>query len=410
MWKLYKLVNLLFVFVSSYAWFGLLLPHNIIPVLVSAFMVFCYMFGKFNVKVTPRVYGLFGILVLYSMYGFVLIDATYALLTFFSYLPAILLFMLDKPHQKDLLNFVTKWVCIVLGISVFAFIIGKFIPLPHMVFNVPDNNNYLPYDNYFFYLQNDMYDRTKFGGALRFGSVFLEPGHMAMICSLMLFANRYQLKRQPLLWIPLICIGLSYSLVGIVIVIVSLCMLKVRNITSLLLIAIIIAGGWFFITSVWNGGNNPANTMIVERLQFDNEKGIKGNNRTVKQTDYFFRHCVDDGRIITGIGSKDVGDKIRGAGYKIFLLRYGIISLVFVAIIYTLLIQKSTNTRYALSFFAIISLLFLQRAYPSWYSWLFFYVTGLGIMRGEPFFKPSDIAKRPEKKRRKQRRKMPALP
>lgn len=315
------------------------------------------------------------------------VDLTFGLVIFTSYLPGILIFMLEPDYQEDLLKFVTKWFCIILGVSLFAFLLSKIIDLPHNVFKLENNDSYLPFENYYFFLQNNgMYDLTSTGGALRFGSVFLEPGHMAMVSALLLFANKYNLTRQPLLWIPLVCIALSFSLVGVVIVVVSLGLLKIHNLSSMIITVGLVVAGWFFVTVVWNGGENPANKMIVERLEFDENKGIRGNNRTSKKTDFFFRQCLKDGTYVTGVGIKKMGEKVRGAGYKIFILKYGIIGLAFVAALYLLFIPKGANTRYAASFFLIIVLLFLQRAYPTWYSWLFCYIIGIGSTRGKQLF------------------------
>lgn len=407
MWQLFKIVNFIFLLVSSYAWFGFMLPLNLVPVGVSALMTICFMFGKFKIQTTSRAYALIGMITFYAIYSTITVDLSLGLLNFVNYLPATFVFMLDKKYQKDLLQSVTKWLCVLLLISLCAYLVSKVISLPHTPFNVPDNDFYKTFDNYFFFLKSGMSDDTlKAAGAMRFSSVFLEPGHLSMICTLMLFANKFKMKEQPLLWVAIACVVFSFSLVGYIIVIVSLILLKIRNIPSAVGITILVGGSWLFVTQIWDNGNNPVNILIFERLEFDKEKGISGNNRTVKQTDYFYKQCVADGRIITGVGSqKDYGARIKGSGFKIFLLRYGVIAAVFVTIIYLMFIPKHANIRYAASFLTIIFLLFMQRAYPSWYSWLLFYVAAIGASRGTTFFSAEANAKWLEKKRKKLMRK-----
>lgn len=386
MWSVYKIVNLFYLLISNYIWFSFLLPGNVIPLIASTLMIGCFALGRFEVKFTPRAYALFGIIILYALYGVFILNFSYGALTLVSYLPAVLLFILDEERQADLLHFVTRWLCIIMGVSLFMFMVNYVVELPHFSFITPELSfSYKPFDNYLFFLKNNMYN-TSFGSIFRFSGPFLEPGHQSILCSLLLVANRFQMKRYPMLWILLISIFASFSLAGYVILLIGFCLVKMRNVTALVGLGVVLAGGVFFVQEVWDNGNNPVKVLILDRLEFDGAKGIKGNNRTIVQTDYFFKQCVDDGTIWLGVRTqKEMKLKIRGAGFKIFMLKYGIIGTVFAAIIYLMLIPKYANRRYAASFFVLIVLIFLQRAYPSWYSWLFTYTLGIGIMRFRSF-------------------------
>lgn len=401
MWPFFKVINLLYVLISSYAWFGSLLPFNLIPVGFSLLMIICFALGKFNLKITSRVYLAFIILVLFTLYTLLNNSLITALLAFINYAPAILVFMLDKKHSVDILKFVSKWISILLGISLGWYMLSMVVPLPHTTFIQPNNDWYHPFDNYFFFLKSTMYENDV-TNVTRFGAFFLEPGHMSMVCSLLLFANKYQMRKYPFLWMPLLCILVSFSLTGYIIILVSLALLKMKNLIYMIATVILLSGAMIFVTDIWNGGDNPVNILIVQRLEFDKEKGIKGNNRTVKTTDYFFRQSVKDGTIWTGIqDDKRAQQKVIGAGYKIYFLRYGIISALFVIALYLIFIKPKANKRYAYSFLTLIALLFIQRAYPMWYSWLFFYIVGIGSMVGESFFSHAVMEKIRRKKERK---------
>lgn len=388
MWTLFKIINFFYILVSSYAWFSFMLPNSYIPLIISGFTILLFAIGNFKYRLQFRTILIVVVLMLMGIATATVSTILSGFYTVFLYFPAVLLFTLRKDYQQDLLNSITKWLCILLGVSMAVYLISLVIPLPHTTFIVPNNDFYMPFDNYFLYIYSHGYENEE-AGVLRFGSIFLEPGHLSMICILMLFANRFQFKKQPLLWIPLSCIMISFSLTGYVLLLVSFFLIKIKNIYYMLITVIAISGGWLFVTEIWNDGDNPVNILIVQRLELDNNKGIKGNNRTVKQTDYFYKQCVKDGRIIMGIGLENKGDRVKGSGYKIYLLRYGIISTVLVGLIYLLLINPKANKRYALSFFFVIVLLFLQRAYPGWYSWLFFYTVGIGVMRNQKLFENS---------------------
>lgn len=386
MWTLFKLINLIYLMVSSYVWFSFLLPGNYIPVVVSIIMLTCFAFGGFNIRMTKRVYALSCILILYFLYNVYILGISYGLLSLFSYIPAVLLFMLDISRQEQLLRFVTKWFSIIMGISISVYLIENVLSLPHFSF-LPKSleMSYLPFDNYIFFLKNKMYE-TELVGINRFSGPFLEPGHQSLICSLLLFANRFRMKDLPCMWILVVSIFISFSLAGYLILLIGFCLIVIKNIVTLVSLGLVFLGSWYGVSQVWNEGNNPINVLIVNRLQFDSSKGIAGNNRTIIQTDYFFKHCVEDGTIWTGVRTQEeMRFKIRGAGYKIFMLRYGIVACCFVTCIYLLLIPRHTNSRYAISFFILIILIFLQRSYPGWYSWLLPYTLGLGIMRNQSF-------------------------
>lgn len=386
MWPLFKAVNLIYLLVSGYAWFGFLLPGNIIPALVSVFMVVCFAFGNFNLKFTPRVYSLLGILLLYFLYSTFILGIPYGIIQLTSYFPAILIFMLEPAKQLDLLKYITRWIGILLIIDLIGFGLTFFISLPHSDF-VPAGmeDHYGVYENYLLFIKRTAFETNAFT-IVRFSGPFIEPGHLSMVCGTLLFANRYRTKENPLLWVYIIAILISLSLAGYVILLAGILLCRVKNIYTVIISLAFGVGIWAVFAYGWNSGNNPVNKMIFERLEYDEDKGIKGNNRTLIQTDYYFNHSIQDGTFWLGVRSqKEQKLKIRGAGYKIFILKYGIVAVAFVAWIYLLLIAPKSNKRYAISFFILIVMLFLQRAYPWAYSWLLPYVLGIGITHGKSF-------------------------
>lgn len=387
MWFLFKFVSLAYFFASSFVWWSFLIPRNIFIVLINILLLGSLYCCHFKLKITRRSVSLFGILFLLTAFSTYIIHLSYGILTFFSYLPAILLFILPNAQKLDLLSFTTKWYGILIGIAIciygFTSIVGG---LPSFGKFEATDLNYPPYDNFIFFIKQQVLGETTY----RFNGPFLEPGHQAMISGILLFANKFQFKEKPILWIILVAVLLSLSLAGYVILIIGFLLLYIRSVSKLIGIGIGAVIITFFVTDIWNNGDNPVNLLIFSRLQYDDEKGISGNNRTIAQTDFYFDKCVKDGTVWLGVRTlKEESLKIRGAGYKIFLLRYGIVSLALVALFYLLLITPGSNRRYAYSFFILMAFIFLQRAYPGWYSWLLPYVLGIGCTTNNAFFQPN---------------------
>lgn len=262
-----------------------------------------------------------------------------------------------------------------IGVSIIVFFsVLYFDYSPPLAIFIAEDFNYPPYLNYGLYLKST----ADYGLIPRFNAFFLEPGHLALISTFLLIANQFKFKENPYCYVLLVSVIMSFSLAGYVLLGVSYALYTIKNIRTLLMIATV--GGIFFLGSqLWNNGNNVVNELIFSRLEYDENKGVSGNNRTTPETDALFDVMVSSGEIIRGIENKD-DIRIRGAGYKIFLIKYGIITTVLVFSFYIFLIPKQANRKYALMFLVVIILCFLQRAYPWWYSWLFPFTLGTGTV------------------------------
>lgn len=383
MWLLFKLVSIVYFFSSSFVWWSFSLPTNLMLVFFNFIMLLCLMTSPFRLIITRKSIYVFIIIILLTLYSSFLINISVGMYIFFSYFPALLLYILPKIYKIDLLKFITKWYSIILGLSICVFFLTEVTSLPKFGSFHPENLDYNYYDNYIFFIKQ----RISNNFAYRFNGPFLEPGHQAMISGILLFANKYDFKRNKILCIPLLAILISFSLAGYVVLVLGLLLIFTKSIINLIWLGVIFISVNIFVSTIWNDGDNPVNMLIFKRLEYDDDKGISGNNRTVKQTDFFYNKSVENGSIITGVRSmKEDSKKIRGAGYKIFLLRYGVISLLFTLLLYVSLIGSKSNKRYSLSFLVLISMIFLQRAYPTWYSWLLPYTLAVNIILNRKHF------------------------
>ncbi len=375
MWSAFSFLCLYLFFASSSAWWSYLLPQNPMLVLINFLLILSLHFSSIKTRFNNRTTIILFVILLYSITSAYLIHLSYGLYIFFSYLPALLLYMLPRKKMGELLQFITKWYAVIIGISMCIYGLTIILNVPDIgLFKVP-NMTYHPYKNYILFIKiTNTADLV-----YRFNGPFLEPGHQAMISGILLFANRLKFKSNPYLWIILFAIIISFSLAGYIILGIGLILIYIKSISKLIGFAVLILLANYVITDLWNDGDNPVNLLIVDRLSLDEEKGISGNNRTIGNTDNFFNENVKNGRIILGVRNLNEENRfIVGAGYKIFLLRFGLVSAFFVAYLYYLLITPGSNRRYAYSFFFLMFLIFLQRAYPMWFSWLLPYVLGIG--------------------------------
>ena len=93
------------------------------------------------------------------------------------------------------------------------------------------------------------------------------------------------------------------------------------------------------------------------------KKGIAGNNRTVQATDKLFSTSSKYGELWLGLGKDGINNSsIKGAGFKIYLLKNGIIATMLVFCLYWLLMPRKCDKRYAYSFLVLMTLIFLQKS------------------------------------------------
>lgn len=377
--KVFNWTNLFYFFISSNMWLTFKLPTNTIIATVSVILFVSGYSMMHGIRFGKRALILFLILCTMSVWSLMTVTVSFGILTFFYYLPAIILFILPTRMKEETLGFVTKWFGIIMSISLSIFFLTKITTLPALgTFQLTDNTFYPPYKNYLFFIQSsNILDSIIY----RFNGPFLEPGHLSVVSSILLFANRYNFKGNKWLYISLACVIFSLSLAGYIITLLGYMMLTLRNFKVVIYSAVALLASYIFVTEIWNGGNNVANELIVARLAYDAEKGIVGNNRTTESTDAYFESKWESGGLWTGVGSIDKDTSIVGAGYKIYFLRFGIISAILVLCFYWNLVPKHYDKRFVYSFVIILILTFIQRAYPWWYSWLLCFTLGCGISK-----------------------------
>lgn len=238
---------------------------------------------------------------------------------------------------------------------------------------------------------------------LRFQSIFLEPGFIGTFIAFLLYAINYNFKKYKMAWGLLVGLFLTWSLAGYILTFIGYMWSKwsKQSLLKYSIVIILIGIPMFLFFKEYNSGNNPVNEQLFSRLEYDDEKGIKGNTRVGSGTDYYFEQSLLNGSIIFGMGpervskinggsygleKKDYNTEIQGAGYKLFLVTFGLVAAVLYFMVYYYLgVKKCTNIRYSLGFFLLIFLAFLPTAYPDSYSWLIPFI--LGIQCNSEYYK-----------------------
>jgi len=278
---------------------------------------------------------------------------------------------LSEKELSYVLRIINKWFSIILVVSISFWLLGIIVDLPSTGIIHGGDDNYVYY-NHIFYLQNK-YDIGRF----RFCSIFREPGHVSMICAFMLYANKYDFHKKYN-WVYLLTIIVSFGLSGYVLLVVGLfiylCINLSRKYIKWLIFSGIVLLGVFYFGVHYNDGDNVINELIISRLEFDEDKGVSGNNRVSLATEINFLRAFLTGDIIKGYGVEGLAllykpNEFIGAGYMVYLLTYGIIGTVLVFLVYFFISLKSPMKKYAFGMLLLYSISFLQRAYPLWESW-----------------------------------------
>lgn len=295
----------------------------------------------------------------------------------------------DKINLSKNLQFIAKGIVFILipGIILHIFLLINNLPAP--IIQKGDINSYF-FFNYIFLLKP--VEGLSYA-SIRFQSIFLEPGYLGTMLSFLLFALKFDFSKKYN-YILLIGLLLSLSLAGYITTLIAYIIFlfiekksfKTFIKTAILLIVI------YSCSLSYNDGNNYINITIIERLKLNDDKGITGNNRTGEATDFYYDQAIENGAIILGLGPERVNqinggaadsagfdENIRGAGYKVYFVTYGIFSAFLFFLFYYYLgksiCKRNLNAR--LGFLFLIILTFIQAAYPESTSWIYPYILGL---------------------------------
>ena len=262
-----------------------------------------------------------------------------------------------------LLTFSIIWYCLFL----------LSIPLPNTITEDPA---YGAFRNYYLFVVNTNVEHWSY---FRFSSIFKEPGYVGMISALFLYIERYNYKRWRA-WVLTIALFLSLSLAAYVLFFLGWIINFIAERKSL---KIIIAA---FLTAIvvfvvvdraieYDKGTGLLTHVILERLAYDEEKGIAGNNRNNYEFDEWYDNYKTEATYLVGISLAGYQKlfPIGNSSYKVFIAQYGIIGLLLLSILFLSYVFRNKN-RLGLGMFILFAVSFVQRPYILWEAQSFMFI------------------------------------
>lgn len=393
---LFRISVVYLIFVGAHAWFTMNQPFVVsLGISIFIFIISLLYKKKNKIRLTLSTSDVFAVIAFFIASLFASqITRLESFVTFVVRYFPILLLICDTSSAKETLTFVSKFLAILFIPSLVLHLIFVVTSFPPSIpFTVEGNSMYLFY-NYGILIENIAFEHE----AVRFSSIFLEPGFLGTLCALLLYANRFQFKDKWWMYSIMLALLLSLSLAGYVTTLLGYIFCRYSQELSIKkYVGYFLVGSLFFlISSNYNDGNNILNKYIFSRLKEDKEKGIAGNNRNSELTDYYFEKTIENGDAFWGLGREkitkingggaddgDYSNQIRGAGYKLFILYNGLLAAFFYLLCYYSLsrIRNTFKRKYTIGFFLLIFITFMQASYPDSYSWLVPFVLGIVVLK-----------------------------
>lgn len=387
---LFELVIFLDMLNGAYPWFFWDVKPSYLNIL---FAIISILYLKINgIKLQTSTNYAFGLFLLFASTFFNVNSASITeIISQLLFFVPIWALTCDINNSERIFSTVAKWFSVILVPSMILHLLFLATDFPPsvIVVNEAAPSNYI-YFNYFILIKNIVMEDYQ----IRFCSIFLEPGYLGTLLSFLLYVGKFDFKKRYNL-ILLLALVLTISLAGYVIAAMGWIFIKLQEGKSIKrLVQIFIVLGLVYWGGIsYNGGNNILNDNILSRLQYDEDKGISGNNRTSHLADAYFEQYSKNGQILFGVGQQtirkinggttkgaDFNDQIRGAGYKIFFMTNGIIQAVIILIGY-LHIMKRSEKKYSICFLLLVIMTFIQASYPLSSSWLIPFVFGCLLNR-----------------------------
>ena len=255
------------------------------------------------------------------------------------------------------------------------FLLG--VPLPH--YSTLTNNYYEHTVYYFFILNGD-------AGQLipRFAGLFLEPGHLGSMASMLLFLNGVSLRKwQNIVFLIATILSLSLAAYGLLVggIVLYLITKSKRGYLKIIPYIVGLAGLVVFFTE-YNGGDNPVNEKILSRLVFEDGE-IAGNNRTSQWFDMQYDKYLESPNTVLGIGREAYNEVLIGtASWKRYFFVRGYVGciLLLVFLFYYLKIFPSKTGGAFLIIYIVCNMI---RDYPLDELWLYLVIAFLPVCRYE---------------------------
>ena len=389
------LLLLFLMFSSLNLYFTWLVPLSLTYLLTLSSCLVFLVFWKIDLsKIQVQDFVLVGLLFLIYLYELLRIIPN----NFLSYLSILCAFFISifvmnatsLIQKKRVLNIISKATATIILISLVGwifFLIG--VDLPNSRVEV-DNGEFYSYISYRLFLVNIPWGENTIPEIKRFTGFFLEPGHLGSTSSLLLYINKYDLKKwDNLVFLFGIIFSLSLAAYGLLIggfLVYSF--FNGNKKIKWIFFSFFIIGISYLISINYNKGNNVINNKIISRLEFNNGK-MKGYNRTTALFEWKYKEYVNGNRVWLGMGRLAYGEvngkkvnknyTLASAGWKRYYLTRGIIGC-FVILLFLTFYVLFNFSFIGFGFFILFVTANLIRDYPIKEYWLFLFLLALPLM------------------------------
>ena len=381
LWKLFKVLFFIFAIASFRAWFfwwipGVYTSFLFMLICMTLWIVYPKAFLK-KQKNTTWFLTLFVACMLTSVHR----NLNGILEIFFSIMPLFFIMSFKDDYKQDFLKTFNVLFGGFLLVSVsyyILFLTGFDLPYNY----IQQSSDTRVYGNYYLFVVVDEilpYDR--------FCSVFLEPGYLGCLLSLLLFSNGFSFRRSSWYnWVYVICLLLTLSLAGWALTIIGLFFLLLKKskrsnrVWLALGITAVVLGGYLFAVN-YNNGDNIVNEAIVMRLEYDEAKeSIAGYNRSSEDQDhYFYNNFIKSDAVFFGVDNwADTLDE-GVADWKTYVICYGFVGLAaFLLFLFVSVVTEKKGRFMRLCYTALYFLMFVQTMYGVyWLIYISVFVVGL---------------------------------
>ena len=272
------------------------------------------------------------------------------------------LFCAKFEDVRKFCNILSKIMGGFLAVSIFFFLLYLLgFPLPSRDANFLTTYSY---SNYYFFLLDD---RSLFTIIPRFHSVFLEPGHMGTMTTMLLFTQIGKWKKwYNIVMIVATLISFSLAAYGLFVGVVFLG-LWVRGkhfvkkaLCVIGLFAAITVGSFYY-----NNGNNLLHDLIMIRLEISDGE-MAGDNRVTDDFEADYESLLQSADVFVGRDRNT--ESFGNSGFRVFIYDYGLIGLFLVVVFYIVALYNPQYFKAMTAAFVISALNFIIRGYPLWYA------------------------------------------
>ena len=354
--NIYVICIVLLIMNCSYSLFTLTLLKGLLSVLCILTLLSFFFFFKERTSITKEVlvfYIFIGLGQFISLRG----DVFNLILSFIGRLPILTLFMLKYEYLQNVTKNIVKCFYIIISASLLLYLLNIFhVPIPSM--GIVEYNQYQLNNFYYIYTDSLTYEG-------RFTGFCLETGYFSLLCICLLAVEGFDFsKKSSKIFLLSLLLSVSlegYLLLVIGIVITSLSKAKRLSDSSLRIIGLFtLFAVLLFIITNYNGGNNIIAQKILERLGFDEDLGIVGNNRENIYAQAIVDELFYSNDIWFGIGSELLAsaldfEEVNICSWRVFVLSHGAIyTLIFFFLI--LLFFNRTVKRKTITIFMVLLL------------------------------------------------------